>query len=440
MLDTVIVNDFSGGKSEFEKSWNTGSGQEVKRLNIREDPNYVTLLPKASKVSGSTVVDLVKWIADGSPWDTNRYFYGSAGKLYQETSLGVWSVLRTVSGGAGQGLQVFDDALFYALSTSIGRYGKLDATPSFDDDWFSTKELNIDNQQATSGQTFSLAASISEAATSLCSFVSHNDPITAISVLVAAKGSGSWVLTLHDSANVSLGTATVATAGITNATYCKFTFSTPIRVVPNQTYHFHITNSTTDGTVTTGTSSDFSTVAYKEYFGVLLADTEFHPMIDIGTGLVIGNVGYLAVWDEVTYNANRLILPSGFKVRCLGRDGEYIVAGCYKGQSIDKAEDSRLYYWDGVSDLFNFYKPASHGAPMCLSNNNNVLMGIYGNRSGLFIGSDPFQSIQELCTLSRGKKMEVYPGATGNWAHPLGILLLREPYHWLPDKHGQRNI
>lgn len=405
---TVIVSDFSGGKSEFEKTWNTGSGLEIKRLNIREDPNYITMLPRATDTA--TVNDLPKWMVDGGPWSTDRFAYGSTGYLYKETA-NVWSVLRIVPNSRGQGLYVFDDALFYATNTSIGRYGKLDDSPTFDDNWFVTNDLNIDKSQATSGQTYTLKSVISEALTDTLSFVSRNDPITDISVLVASKGTGDWVLTLHDTANNTLGTVTILNANITNSAYNKFTFTTPVKAVPNNTYHFHITQSTADGTVTTGVVSDFSTVAYKEYFGVLLSDDDFHPMIDIGTGLVIGNGNYLAVYDEITYNANQLILPSGFKVRCLSFDGEYIVAGCYKGQSIDTAEDARLFYWDGVTALFNYFKPCSHGAPMCLTNNNNTLLGIYGNRTALYIGSDPFQSVQEVCRLARGTKMEVYPGA-----------------------------
>lgn len=411
-IQKVIQNDFSGGRSQFEKSWNTGSALELKRLNVREDPNYITLNPAPVKVSGTTVVDLVKWIQDGSPWTTDRYFYGDSGKLYKETSTGVWSVIRTVSGSTGQGLYVFDNALYYATAMTIGRYGLLDSTPAFDDDYFSTNSLNIDNSQTLSGQTFTLATSISEAATSLFSFTAHNDPIKEISILVAAKGTGNWTLTVHDIFNNVVGSATIANASVNNSAYNKFTFSTPLRIVLGNIYHVHVTSTVADGTVTTGTASNLSTVSYKEYFSILISDSEFHQMIDIGTGLIIANDHYLALWDEVTYDANRLVLPPGYSVSSLGRDGEYVVAAVYKGQDIDKAEECRLYYWDGSSDVFNFYKPSNQGPAMTLANNNNKLMGIYGNRSGLFIGSDPFQSIQDITSLGRGKKIRVYPGAS----------------------------
>src|SRR5688572_12118697 len=126
---TITLTNWDGGLTPQEKRGIAGSARFVKNLTPHEDDSYLTLSAKASKVSGETVTGLVKWAVDGSPWDTNRYFYDDGGDLYQETSGGTWSLLRdgaTIgNGAAGQGLTTYDDYLYYPTSTTIGRYGPL---------------------------------------------------------------------------------------------------------------------------------------------------------------------------------------------------------------------------------------------------------------------------------------------------------------------------
>lgn len=107
----------------------------MRGCDIYSDPNKVSILPKAVKVSGTTVTGLIKWIAQGTPYDTNKYFYDHNGKIYREASDGSWSVLRTVTNSVGQGLAVVNDYLYYTQNTQIGRYGPLSGTPSFTDNW-----------------------------------------------------------------------------------------------------------------------------------------------------------------------------------------------------------------------------------------------------------------------------------------------------------------
>lgn len=129
------VIDIFGGISFANKIGRNGSFGFGKYLDIYTDPNDLTLNQVPIKVSGSTVTGLVKWIEDGTPYDTNRYFYDAAGKIYQETTSGVWSVLQTTADSHGQGFAIHGDYLYYTQNTQIGRYGPLSGTPVFDDDW-----------------------------------------------------------------------------------------------------------------------------------------------------------------------------------------------------------------------------------------------------------------------------------------------------------------
>src|SRR5687767_5571311 len=110
---SITISNFSGGIGDQEKRGLVGSARFIKNLNPHEDDAYLVPTPKLSKVSGSTVTGLVKWAADVSPWATDKYFYDDGGKIYKETSGGTWSSERTVSGGAGQGLAVFNRGLYY---------------------------------------------------------------------------------------------------------------------------------------------------------------------------------------------------------------------------------------------------------------------------------------------------------------------------------------
>ena len=126
---------FYGGTSESEKIGIQGSFAYGEKLNIFDEPSQMSILPKTVKVSGATVADLIKWIVPGTPHTASKYFYGDAGKIYREESDGTWSLLQNTSNSGGQGMDVYDDYLYYTQDTQIGRYGALSGTPSFEDDW-----------------------------------------------------------------------------------------------------------------------------------------------------------------------------------------------------------------------------------------------------------------------------------------------------------------
>jgi hypothetical protein len=132
--ETKVIDNY-GGISIAKKIGQEGSFRFGKHLDIHSDPNDLTLLPTTRKVSGSTVTGLIKWIEDGTPHDSNRYFYDDVGKIYREDRSGTWSTLQTTTNSKGQGLAVHGDYLYYTQNDQIGRYGPLSGTPSFDDDW-----------------------------------------------------------------------------------------------------------------------------------------------------------------------------------------------------------------------------------------------------------------------------------------------------------------
>src|SRR5690606_31762059 len=89
------------------------------------------------KDSGSTVTDLVMKIVKNI--DGNFYMYGNTGKIYKRTDAGAYSVLKTVSNSVGNGMEIFEDELWYASKNALGTTTELSTgTPTFQDNYLVT--------------------------------------------------------------------------------------------------------------------------------------------------------------------------------------------------------------------------------------------------------------------------------------------------------------
>lgn len=418
MIRKVILKDFSGGIAvTSEKKDIPFSARFVKNLDPFQDPTYITLSKKATKVSGTTVTGLVYWMEDGSPYDTNRYFYDSSGGIYRETNAGVWS--RLANGvGAGQGLKVFDDYLYFAQGTNLGRYGKLSGTPELNDDFGSWWAEAISDIETTGGGTgatdYVPPTSISEVATARQTFTVTHDPLYQITINVDVKGTGAWTLTLHDNENNLIASSTRLNTAMSVGDV-PFFFPDAVRVTIGTEYHFHVTSTVADGGVDTNVDTDLEGAEFTARYNALI-DKDFHPMVAVEDKLIIGNGEYLAVFDQATYNPNKILLDKGFDVRTMDKTDEYVVVGCYKGATIDGAEESRIFYWDTISPSWNFFTDStSIGACNAITNSGNVLRGIYGNKGCLYEGDRPFQKKNNsLPKLTAGKKVNIYPSAITN--------------------------
>ncbi len=425
---TLSIRDFSGAIATVsEKKDIPFSARFVKNLNPFEDPAYITLSKKASKISSTTVTDLCFWMEDGSPYTTNRFAYDLSGKIYQITSGDSVSSIRTVSGSTGEGLKIFDDYLYYMLPTNIGRYGRLSGTPAFNDaldSWWDAAISDIQDTGGGTGQTYATATSIAEGATHKQTFTAGKDPLKSIVIDINDTGDDpTWTVTVHDSEDNVIGSKTTAFASVTTGDN-TFTFATPLRLTIGNEYHFHVTTSTTTGApkVTSNVASDLEGAEYVINYGVLI-DSEFHPAVVVEDKLIIGNKDYLAVFDQSTYDPNKILLERGFEVRSIDKTDEFVVVSAYKGATIDEAEESRIFYWDTIQPSWNFFTDStSVGAGNAITNSGNKLRGVFGNRGSLYQGDRPFSKIvPKVPKLARGKKVNVYPSAI---THHNGITLI----------------
>ncbi|KKL48949.1 hypothetical protein LCGC14_2320400, partial [marine sediment metagenome] len=418
---TLTIVDFQSGIGTLgQKRDRLGSARFTKNLDPFEDQDYITLSRKTTKKSTTTVANLPLWMEDGSPFVTDRYVYDLGGKIYKVASNDTVSLLRTVSGGAGEGLKVFDDYAYYALGTDLGRYGRLSGTPAFDDtltSWWDGAISDIQTTGGGTGQTYSTTTSINEEVTHIQTFTAGKDPLKEITIDVNDTGDDpDWTVTIHDSENNVIGSKQILFASMSTGDI-TFTFASPLRLTIGNIYHFHVVTSTTTGApkVTTNVASDLEGAEFIVEYGVLI-DVDFHPMVVIEDLLVVGNERYLSTFNQATYDPNAIVFDPGFQVRTLLKNEEYVIAECYKGASPRLAEEAKRYYWDGIQPSFNFSEPISVGSPNAATfTKGENFAGVYGFRGTLYDSKPENELTDEIPKLVKGKHIEVFPGAIDNY-------------------------
>lgn len=127
------INNFSGGQSDSEKIGVKGSFAEGVGLDIHSEPHILKANQRLRIESGAIVDQLCKFALLSS--DGNSYWFGNAGKIFRRTSAGVWSLVRTNTQGGNRGAREFNDFIYYASATALGRYGPLSGTPTWTDNW-----------------------------------------------------------------------------------------------------------------------------------------------------------------------------------------------------------------------------------------------------------------------------------------------------------------
>lgn len=343
----------------------------------------------------------------------------------------LWSTVRTQADliankdtqliGSQQYLQAyykFNNSLADATTNSNDLTGSGSPTYSTDVPFPSPNgRYDVDLAQDLSGQTYTLPSGITETATNTVTFTPTKDPQKSIDIKLATKGTGNWTLTIHDASHKIIAQKTILNAALPgSAQYVEFIFDTvwrPILSGGGAQYHFHLTSSDGSGTVTTGTGSDLSTVAYHTYFQYLVSDTNYHSMKTFLNFIGICNGRYLGIWDLIEYNPNRLIFPGEYSARCLGLFNEYFAIGCVKGSDVTSNENGRIFFWDGVSDLYNFFIDVPEGAINAMLGTKGVLEFIAGYNGAhmRYQGGASAEKIRRLPKVANSDKIEIMPGA-----------------------------
>lgn len=281
-----------------------------------------------------------------------------------------------------------------------------------------TTRLDIDQSTTTAGNDYDVPTAISEGTTERKTFTPAKDPQKSVAFLILATGTGNWTITVHDSLNNIIATSTVTNANL-NTGYYEFTYASVWRPLTNFTsqYHFHITSTVNDGTVTSGTDDDLETVSFRTYYQFLVNDSDYHPVAKMLEFLVIGNERYVATYSATLYDPNALVLPAGYRVRCFGYFLEYLVIGTWKGTTITDFDSGRIYFWDGIAPTYNFYIDVPEGGINALLGTPNKLYLWAGYKGDLlaYQGGISAQKIKRVPLVGTGT-VEIYPGAVTMWS------------------------
>lgn len=128
------------GISDYDKeSVLPGAVAWMRSIDFRSDPRKFTILPRTVKESGLVYEGLPKWF---TPRSTTGYIYDANGNLYERSSAGSHSKIRTVSTSHGNGLAYYgeDDFVYYTGDKTIGRYGQFSSgSPAFADDFLTSQ-------------------------------------------------------------------------------------------------------------------------------------------------------------------------------------------------------------------------------------------------------------------------------------------------------------
>jgi len=395
MKQVLTIVENHGGWSEDVKQGPKNSFYYSRHIDFRKSATSQTLLPKTSKESSTTVTDLV---TDMVQLPSGKIVgIGDAGGVYSRTTGGSWSKHGTTLTNTAAGMFYVraQDRIYVPGLTTMGAV--YDADGVFSGGTFTPTNSvftnQVDQSAASSANTYTTTGAVTETATHKLSITPATEPLYSVKIWVTTKGTGDLVLTMHDAANNTLGSKTVANASLTNGALNEFVFSTPVRmnVKPNaSTYHFHITHpSGTASTIGATTASDFSTARFQSMSNRLVSPINgLHPCINFLQYACIGNERYLAVWEPISMSAptatefqqHRLTFPPGYEVTSLAVWNEYLAIACERRSTTATQEfqDGKIFLWDGTSQTYNIVIDVPEGAPYSIYSHKNALYWFAG--------------------------------------------------------------
>lgn len=376
----VSVQQFYGGQSSDQAIGQTASFSYSRALDHRSAPSQLTVLPgpRLIGIPNDLILNIVQ-IQSG-----NRYGLGDQGYLYKIDTANVLTSVGKLSGGSdGMVYRQDSDAIYMATPTEVKRYYPMSGTPTIDQTYGVSKSIDTAAYRTGGTATYIVPTAIVEA--EQCSFQPDIEPFYSVKVKIIAKGSGNWMLTLHDGLNNVLATSTLANTAIVAGGLNEFVFSSQIRalVKPNaRTYHFHLTSTIVGGTVACSIDTNLDTADFELWAYRLVNTVDgFHPIAEFQQFVLIGNERYLAVWEPLTENGppnnefqrHRLTTPPGYS--CCGiapSKGFAYVAFRRKATDGSKDfQDGLILKWDGTSKTYDDYVLVSGGSPESIQMFNN---------------------------------------------------------------------
>lgn len=407
----LVLQRFHGGQASDLKLGPEHSFYKSKHLDFRKSPTQLTVLPASTKESGSTVTGLITEMIQLP--SGLIVAIDTSGGVYTRSTSGVWAKNGTTLSNTAFGMfyNLQQDTIYipgtsnmHSITNADGRFG---GSFTVNNNVFPAQ---VDTSAVSSANTYTTTGSITETSAHKLLYTPNVEPLYSIKVWVTTKGTGDLVITMHDSANNTLATKTVANASLTNGALNEFVFATPVRMSPQPVgaqYHFHITHpSGTASTIGCATASDFSTARYETYCNYFVnGNNGFHPVADFLQYQLFCNERYLAVWEVISQTApssteflrHRLTFPSGYEGTSMADYNEYKAIACERRSSsaTNEYQQGKIFLWDGISTTYNRVIDVPEGAPYALHSHKNVLYWFAGGAWWAWAGDTPVK-LQQL--------------------------------------------
>ena len=392
--------------------WGLGDKGYVYKIDTNNEVSTIGSIPENgsagllySQISdqlyivGQTAISLYGQLTSGNPESFRTDQFGPSAS----SALGTSSFFNTASGyfdgGAGYRNNIITSSLDQSSGINLTNYTTL-----------VTNSLT---------NTYSIPSTIMENNTNFCYFAPDIEPFYSIAVYVDKIGTGDWTLTLHDSLNNELGSATITHADIVSG-WNNFVFGKQVRAYVNAsnvgyapTYHFHLTSSVASDTATvfTNVQSDLSTCNMIVFaYRLVQTNNGWHPVAFFtGTGspmLCIGNGEYLATYNfgndanpsSTQFIRHQLTFRPGEEVCSMTSNYGYLVIGT-ELRATDANRNyqyGRLYFWDGSTSAPAFYIDLPMGSPYGLYSFNNVSYMAIGGSLYAWSGGQTVLKVRKL--------------------------------------------
>ena len=293
-VSAVTLSELSKNASPMIVSTPYRLSCKIKTDNVAADAAFLSMEQYDTSAVIGTTITLTKVTGD-----SDETYYESIFTSDADAAYAVFEAHNDVAGNVSDAW--FDNIKLEQIDTQTVNT-QIDELASVQIEGVTTT-ANVDQFLETSGQSYTLTTGINEGATHRQTFTPVADrgdgkhSLTKMQVLVAAVGTGDWILTVHDASNTVLASLTIVNGSMSTG---DVDFDVPAILDVGTAYHFHITSTVADGTVTTTTLNDLETVDYHAQFA---KHTE-SPIIEAnGSSLDLTGVKLLT-GAKVTVNAD----------------------------------------------------------------------------------------------------------------------------------------
>lgn len=393
-----LYTSWIGGQAVDDTVGQANSFAKSQSIDFRKLPSKISALPRTRRADDNTVTDLVQnevMIESGA-----TYSIGSAGNVYTMNTSYEWGLFGNIGSNGTFGIvyRQDQDAIYIAGTDSVSSITTVSTAPNLNVKYYGESQstynntsqagFNVNSDQSDGDTTTAIATSyVDDVTAQLRYFQTDIQPISKIGVFISTKGTGNWTLTLHDGLNNSLGTVTVTNANLNSNAWNYFEFTTPpqVNVGPNnaQTYHFHLTSTVADGTVRSTETNDLASCDMQLWADRLVNTVNgLHPMEVFQQFTCIGNGRYLSVWENLgqadptntAWQRQKLTFPPGYEVCGLSVFNEYLAIATERVTTGNETpQDGIIFYWDGLSDTYNYFTKIPEGSPEALYQYDNSL-------------------------------------------------------------------